>query len=206
MGDANQLELNKGDNFIFLADVSRSMGTKDCPGGMSRIDYLKEGLTTFVNEASKYDDDGIDLITFGVEVNVKAKLTPASAAAIIAGLQANEGATDTASAIEKAWSLHKQGGYEQTVVFVATDGEPSDKQRVKEVIRDIASKCKPDAVDPKDSHEFAISFLTVGKRDAALEAFLVELDDDLKAKYDIVDVKEFDKVNFMQAFDGALHD
>ena len=61
--------------------------------------------------------------------------------------------------------------------------------------------------DLKEEHEFAISFLTVGKRTPALEAFLTSLDDDLKgAKYDIVDVKTLEEVDFIQAFAGALHD
>ena len=38
----SNLELNKGDNFIFGVDVSGSMATKDCPNGLSRIEYLKE--------------------------------------------------------------------------------------------------------------------------------------------------------------------
>lgn len=197
----NQLELNKGDNIIFLADISRSMGATDCPGGLSRIDYLKESLKTFVNEAAKYDDDGIDLITFGVNVVAHPKLTPASAESLINALGATEGATNTAGAIAKAWELHKQGGYDQTVVMVATDGEPSDENAVFKTIAEITQNLT------KGEHEFAITFLTVGQRSPSLQAFLTKLDDDLPgAKYDIVDVKEFDKVNFAQAFDGALHD
>lgn len=197
----NQLELNKGDNIIFLADISRSMGATDCPGGLSRSDYVKESLKTFVNEAAKYDDDGIDLITFGVNVVVHPKLTPASAESLINSLGATEGATNTAGAISKAWELHKQGGYDQTVVMIATDGEPSDEAAVFKTIAEITQNLT------KGEHEFAISFLTVGQRSPSLQAFLTKLDDDLPgAKYDIVDVKEFDKVNFAQAFDGALHD
>lgn len=201
MSEANQLELNKGDNILFAADISRSMGVTDCPGGLSRIDYVKESLKTFVHEAAKYDDDGIDLITFGVNVVAHPKLTPASADTLINSLGATEGATNTAGAISKAWELHKQGGYEQSVLMIATDGEPSDEWAVFATIADITQNLT------KGEHEFAISFLTVGKRTPSLQAFLTKLDDALPgAKYDIVDVKEFDQVNFAQAFDGALHD
>lgn len=194
----SNLELNKGDNFIFLFDVSGSMSATDTPSGATRIDYLKEKLRTFVEEAGKYDDDGIDLITFGHAVTVKPKLTPANAGSVIAALQANESATATDKAIAKAYEMHKAGGYEQTVVFVATDGAPSDKNAVKEVIRGIAAELK-------DEHAFALSFLLVGK-DQGIRAFTKELDDDLKAKHDIVDVKELDEVDFISAFAGALHD
>lgn len=194
----SNLELNKGDNFIFAFDVSGSMSAADTPSGATRIDYLKERLTTFVNEAAKYDDDGIDLITFGHAVRVLPKLTPANAAGVIAALAANESMTITDKAISKAWELHKAGGYKQTVLFVATDGAPSDPGAVKDVIRDIASKVT-------DEHEFAISFLRVGN-DPTIAAFLEELDDNLKAKHDIVDVKSLDEVDFLTAFVGALHD
>lgn len=195
----SNLELNKGDNFIFCFDVSASMQASDTPSGASRIDYLKEKLGTFVNEAAKYDDDGIDLLTFGHQIKVQPKLTPATAGGIISALQANEGSTDTARAIQKAYELHKAGGYEQTVCFLATDGAPADKDAVRETIRTIASELK-------EEHEFALSFLIVGKPDSALQAFLTELDDNLKAKHDIVDVKNLDDVDFMSAFVGALHD
>lgn len=152
-----------------------------------------------MNEAGKYDDDGIDLLTFGHTITVKPKLTPASADGVISALKANEGSTDTARAIQKAYELHKAGGYEQSVCFLATDGAPADKDAVRETIRTIASELK-------EEHEFAISFLIVGKPDAALNAFLTELDDNLKAKHDIVDVKNLDDVDFITAFVGALHD
>lgn len=194
----SQLELNKGDNFIFLFDVSGSMSASDTPSGASRIDYLKEKLTAFVEEAGKYDEDGIDLITFGHAVTAKPKLTPQNAKEVIAGLKANESSTATDKAIQKAYETHKAGGYKQTVVFVATDGAPNDQNAVKDVIRTIASEIK-------DEHEFAISFLLVGKDDG-IRAFTKELDDDLKAKHDIVDVKELDEVDFIGAFAGALHD
>jgi uncharacterized protein YegL len=194
----SNLELNKGDNFIFLFDVSGSMSAGDTPSGATRIEYLKEKLGTFIEEAGKYDEDGIDLVTFGHAVTVKPKLTPANAKEVLATLKANESSTATDKAIQKAYEMHKAGGYAQTVVFVATDGAPNDKAAVKDVIRAIASEIK-------DEHEFAISFLLVGKDDG-IRAFTKELDDDLKAKHDIVDVKELDEVDFIGAFAGALHD
>lgn len=195
----SQLELNKGDNFIFLVDVSASMNATDCPGGAKRIEYLKEQVITFANEASKYDDDGVDIVKFGHAVTVVGKATGGNAKDLIGALAANESMTDTAGAIQKAYDLHRAGKYAQTVCFVATDGEPADRNKVKGVIRNIASEIK-------DEHEFAISILTVGNIDAGLQSFLTELDDDLKAQHDIVDVKALTDVDFLSAFAGALHD
>jgi hypothetical protein len=70
---------------------------------------------------------------------------------------------------------------------------------VKNVIIDITNKVK-------DEREFNIAFLQVGN-DASVAAFLKELDDDLKgAKYDIVDVKRLEEVDFMTAVVGAMND
>lgn len=200
MTNPNNLELHIGDNFYFGIDVSGSMQNADCPGGLSRIDFLKEKTIQFCSEASKYDPDGIDVLTFGHQVKVFEKVTTDKAAEIINKLHADEGATQTHLLIAKAWEMHKAGGYEQSVLFIATDGDPSDKEAVKKVIIDITNNVG-------DEREFNISFLTVGKITSSLEAYLTGLDDDLKgAKYDIVDVKSLESVDFITAFVGALND
>mgnify|MGYP001610299569 CR=1 FL=1 len=197
----SQFELNKGDNFIFGVDVSASMQATDTPSGASRIDFLKEQVITFAREASKWDEDGIDVITFGHQVKTFEKVTAEKATDVIGSLRATEGQTRTDLVITEAYRLHKAGGYKQTVLFLATDGEPTGTtdEAVKDAIRAIAA-------DLKDEHEFAISILTVGKPSDSLQAFLTELDDSLKAKHDIVDVKALESVDFIAAFSGALHD
>lgn len=198
--NTNNLELNKGDNFIFAIDVSGSMSTDDCPGSMTRINFLKEKVITFAQEASKWDTDGIDVLTFGHQIKPFLGVTSEKASEVIAALSANEGSTDTAGVIRAAYKLHKDANKEQTVLFVATDGQPNDREAVKQAIVDITN-------DVKDEREFNISFLTVGVIDSGLRAFLTSLDDDLKAaKYDIVDVKSLEEVDFMTAFIDALND
>lgn len=198
--NTNNLELNKGDNFIFGVDVSASMGANDCPGGLTRIEFLKEKVKLFATEASKWDTDGIDVLTFGHAVTPYLGVTGDKAGEIIGKLSANEGSTDTAALIRAAYKLHKDAGKEQTVLFIATDGEPNDREAVKTAITEITH-------DVKDEREFNIAFLTVGKINSGLSAWLTALDDDLKgAKYDIVDVKELESVDFMMAFMGALND
>lgn len=198
--NTNNFELNQGDNFIFAVDVSGSMGHTDCPGGLSRISYLKEKVVLFATEASKYDTDGIDVLTFGHAITPYLGITAEKATDIIGKFTANEGSTDTAGVIRAAYELHKKAGKEQTVLFIATDGEPANRDAVKKAIVDITN-------DVKDEREFNISFLTVGNIDAGLSAFLTSLDDDLKAaKYDIVDVKALADVDFMTAFMGSLND
>ena len=197
--NAANLELNKGDQFIIGLDISGSMGSTDCPGGMSRFAYTLETLKTFVREAAKWDPDGVSFYPFGARVHAFPDMKPDDIDAKIATLKL-EGATMTHLAINEAYAEHKRKKNEQTFLMVFTDGDPSDPDAVKKAIIDITN-------DVKDQKEFRIAFLTVGVRTATLEAFLTGLDDDLKgAKYDIVDVQRLEDVDFMAAVDGAIND
>lgn len=199
--NANNFELNKGDNFIFALDVSGSMGQTDCPNNTSRIEFSKEKTIQFAVEAGKWDTDGIDLLTFGHQITPFNNVTAEKASEIISALKASEMSTDTAGVIRAAYKRHKEvGSTENTVLFIVTDGAPNDAEAVKKAIVEITN-------DVKDEREFNISFLTVGKIDSGLRAFLTMLDDALPgAKYDIVDVKELESVDFISAFAGALND
>jgi hypothetical protein len=199
MANGNNLELNKGDQFIIALDVSGSMGTTDCPNNTSRISYTLETLKTFVREAAKWDPDGVSFYLFGVKVTAFPDMQPADIDAKLSNFKL-EGMTMTHLAIAAAYQEHKTKKNEQTFLMVFTDGQPSDQEAVKQSIINITN-------DVKDEKEFRITFLTVGNRDAALEAFLTGLDDDLKgAKFDIVDVKKMEDVDFNAAIDGAIND
>jgi Mg-chelatase subunit ChlD len=195
---SNNLELNAGDDFIFLLDVSASMGATDTPTGQSRYDFAKEKALSFANEAAKIDTDGISVYRFGQNVTKFSDITPDKIESAFAG-GPNEMTTKTAEAIQAAYEEHIAMKNEQTFVLVVTDGAPADLQKLKDVIINITNNIK-------DEHEFAIQFLQVGN-DTAATAFLKELDDNLKgAKYDIVDTKRLEDVDFMSAVAGALHD
>lgn len=198
---AANLELNKGDQFIIGLDISGSMGATDCPGGMSRFQYTLETVKTFVREAAKWDPDGVSFYPFGVKVHEFRDMQPDAIDAKIGALRL-EAATMTHLAISKAYAEHVEKSNEQTFLMVFTDGEPSDPDAVRSTIIDITNKVK-------HAGEFRVCFLTVGQRSASLDAWLTALDDTLTsagAKYDIVDVKSLEEVDFMAAVNGALTD
>lgn len=200
--NANNLELNKGDDFIIGLDISASMQAADCPGGLTRTNYAMEQLRTFVKEASKWDTDGVSIYGFGVDVHAFPDVAEANLDATVDKVRAlpYEGATMTHKVIEAAWQEHKQRNNEQTVLMLFTDGEPSDPAAVESIISSITHEMK-------DEREFNIAFITVGQRSPSLDAYLQKLDDALtSAKYDIVDVKRLEEVDFYKAFDGALND
>jgi Mg-chelatase subunit ChlD len=200
--NGNNLELNKGDDFIIALDISASMQANDCPGGLSRTAYVLEQFGVFVKEASKWDTDGVSVYAFGVNVHKLPDVLEADLDAAIDTVKNKpyEGATMTHKLISEAFKEHKERKNEQTVLMVFTDGEPSDDTAVFKVIADITNQVA-------DEREFNIAFITVGNRTPGLQAFLSKLDDNLPgAKYDIVDVKALEEVDFYKAFDGALND
>jgi uncharacterized protein with von Willebrand factor type A (vWA) domain len=200
--NTNNLELNKGDDFIIALDISGSMQATDCPGGFSRIKYSLEQFQAFAKEAAKYDTDGVSLYAFGMNVHSYPDVSEDKLDGVIKELTGKqlEGGTMTHLAIQKAWEEHKSRKNEQTVLMVFTDGEPMDENAVFKTIADITNNVK-------DEREFNIAFVTVGNRTPGLQAFLTKLDDAIPgAKYDIVDVKKLEEVDFYKSFEGALND
>lgn len=200
--NANNLELHKGDQFIIALDISSSMQATDCPSGLSRTKYTLEQFEIFVKEASKYDPDGVSLLAFGATVHAWPNVSGDKLDAVIQAVETKgyEGATMTHSVVQKAYAEHVSSKNEQTVLMVFTDGQPTDEEALLKVIADITNQVK-------DPREFCITFITVGMRSAGLENFLAKLDDGIPgAKYDIVDVKHLEDVDFYKAFDGAIND
>lgn len=196
----SQQELDTGDNLIFVFDVSYSMNEKDTPTGANRLDYAKEKAIGLVNQAVKYDPDGVDIGLFGRGARWIGKCTAENAADLVGPLKPTDGQTDTHLAIQAAYDLHKNNGNKQTFCFLVTDGEPSNREAVKTTIAGIAEGLR-------DEHEFAIGILTVGKIDPGLSSFLTELDDTLKAKFDIVDVTALEEAeDLIHIASKALHD
>lgn len=203
MTNPNNIELNKGDQFIIGLDISGSMGTTDCPGGASRIAYSIENLKVFVTEAAKWDPDGVSFYPFGASVHAFRDQKPEDIDTNIAAFSKKlEGMTRTDLAITKAFEEHVEKGNEQTFLLIITDGDPSDRQAVEDAIIKITNTVA-------DEKEFRIGFVTVGVRSSSLDHWLTELDDNLTqkgAKYDIVDVKRLEDVDFYAAVEGALND
>lgn len=198
--NANNLELNQGDDFIIAIDVSGSMATKDCPGGLSRFEAALEKTKVFAHEAAKIDTDGVSVYRFGEKVTKFPDITEDKLDAAIASTPPNECATLTHEVVREAYKEHVDRKNEQTFLFIVTDGAPTDPGAVLKTIADITHKVA-------DEKEFRIQFLTVGNIDSSLQRFLTQLDDAIPgAKYDIVDVKPLADVSFMAAVGGALND
>ena len=153
MTNPNMMELNQGDDFIFLIDVSASMGATDTPTGQTRYDFAKEKAKAFCHEASKIDTDGISIYRFGHNVTRFSDITEDKIDGVFND-GPNEMSTDTAAAIQAAYEEHLARKNDQTFVLIVTDGAPNNEKAVQDVIVNITNQVK-------DEREFNIGFLQV---------------------------------------------
>ncbi len=206
----SKYEINENDQFIALLDVSASMNeTEKSLGGLTRIKGGLESFGSLIKEASKFDKDGVDFVTFGQEVKHLGAITADQVDSVLGKIRATEGMTNTHLAIKKAWELHQaKGSTENTIVFVATDGAPSDRSALTAQLKSIAAQQKA------GDERFSVSFLIVpnlAEAPADLQAYITELDDVPMKDADGNDIDFIDKqdlagITFVAAAAGAIND
>ena len=167
-------------DFQILIDTSGSMGSNDAGKVGTRLQRAKESVIGLVGELSQVDEDGIDVIFFGGETVTHVPNVKSTADVDAAFNRRASGGTPTADALAKAFEVAGKSDKPDFLV-VFTDGEPNNREAVKTVIRNQANKQANDA-------DLTILFIQVGD-DASAGDFLKDLDDNLNAKLDIVDVK-----------------
>lgn len=210
MTTARVIEIDPNKQYQLAGDISGSMTEVDpkCNND-NRYNYMLEKFKSFIKEAESFDPDGPTVLLFGESVQVF-KNTNLEAVSSKLTSPIFEGFTNTHLVIRQAYDLHKAEKGELakagkvhpgTVVFVFTDGAPTNRKALEEEIVTISN-----SIDRDD--EFSIGFLTVGTISADLDAYLTHLDDELKgkAKYDIVDVKKLEDIIFLKAVEGAMND
>lgn len=171
-------------NYLLLLDKSGSMQD---PGkfAATRWEEAKEATIALARKAAEFDADGITVIPFANTHKLYDGVTPEKVAQVFAE---NEpmGGTDTAGALKAAIDFYNNDRSKPVIIICVTDGAPNDKEAVKRVIRDFADTLTDNGEG--DSDDAGILFLQVGD-DAGATAFLQELDDNLGARFDIVDTK-----------------
>lgn len=198
---ANNVDLSKYD-FELLIDKSGSMSTEDCPGNKSRWDWAKEQTLNVARTMHKYDSDGIVVTFFAGNYKTYENVTPDKVEQLFKENSPN-GSTDTAAALESRLGAYRNranaGTAKPVILAVITDGEPTDRQAVRNTIINHTKWMN-------DDNQTGISFMQVGKDNAA-QAFLTELDDKLEgegAKFDIVDCKSFDQLENMSVEEALI--
>jgi hypothetical protein len=183
-------------NYDYGVAVDKS-GSMSNPGihAPTRWDEAQETTQAVANKAAQYDTNGIDVIPFNNSHKIYQGVLPSAIAQIFVENDPM-GGTDTASMLSGVFAQYLASDRSKPYLLVViTDGEPNDKDAVKQVIRDFAEQLRPNEAGD-DTDEFGLLFLQVGN-DVEATAFLHDLDNNLNAKFDIVDTKTFDEAENM---------
>lgn len=132
-------------------DTSGSMGAKDTPTGLSRLEDSKKTVSLLVKEAGEVDTDGITVWCFDTDIHdIHENTTDARAQAVLKNAQANGTGTDHALALAPRVADYldqllgtpaipgKKGGLfsKGTPDIPAKPGNPNTKPRIYVVITD----------------------------------------------------------------------
>lgn len=183
-------------DYVVLIDASGSMANTDGKAA-TRFERAKESITGLVSELGAVDEDGIDVITFGGEsiIHTGGVKTPADVQSAFNRRVA--GSTPTAEALELAFKIAGKSD-KPDFVIVITDGEPNNRQAVKDVLIKQANSQNADG-------DLTVLFIQIGD-DASAAGFLAELDDGLNAKFDIVDTMTQAKADSYPSLAALIED
>ena len=184
-------------NFLILIDTSGSMGSNDAGKVGTRLQRAKESVIGLVGELSQVDEDGIDVIFFGGETVTHVPNVKSTADVDAAFNRRASGGTPTADALTKAFEVAGRSDKPDFIVVI-TDGEPNNRQAVKNVIIEQANSQDTD-------EELTILFIQIGD-DPSAASFLADLDDGLHAKFDIVDTMTQVKADSYHSLAALIND
>lgn len=193
----------KNRNYTLIIDKSHSMGRKVSKEDdtKTRWEAIQEAVTKLSKELEKkkYDPDGLTIYTFATNFERFDKMTSKKIEEIFATEKPEPfGCTNTAEVLEDALKNYferknnnKNGNKTGETIFIITDGEATDEEKLTEVIISVGQKVK-------QRDELVISFLQIGDDEEAT-SFLKKLDDNLRSYenknyMDIVDTKTFNEI------------
>ena len=197
-------EIDPNKQYFLAGDISASMERVDGKtNGVTRYQYMLEKFKQFIQVSQDFDPDGPTVLLFGEKVQVFENTNLEAVSAKLSN-PSFEGWTNTDLLIKKADELHRANKAKDpntsSVLLIFTDGAPTNRKATEQAIRDRANANERD-------DEFSIAVLTVGEIDPDLQGYLKALDDELQGvKFDIVDVKKLEEVDFLAAVAGAIND
>ncbi|MDP3508598.1 MAG: hypothetical protein Q8T09_11450 [Candidatus Melainabacteria bacterium] len=201
-------------NGVSFIDKSGSMtwGSEKNDRGTSRWDISIKVNTEITKAVCEFDDDGIDLVFFNDGYKVVTGVTEDKVRSIFASQTPGSGTSLAAPLREmvnkylpaKIKTPAQSGGFmrkeslavyetispEKPVAFLIwTDGSPSDRDAVEQVIIDASRRINKDS-------DFGIAIIQIG-HDQGAKSWLKTLDKGLVAKgaaFDVVAVVHFDEI------------
>src|ERR1700685_2340792 len=145
MTSNNQIEINPNMQYVLAGDISASMQAADpkC-AGLNRYQYMLEKFESFIKEAEDFDPDGPTVMLFGERVHIYPNTKLADVMDKLAK-PTYEGYTNTHLVVEEAYKIHKHEravlakegkAHPGTVLFIFTDGQPTNQAALERVIVD----------------------------------------------------------------------
>jgi hypothetical protein len=166
-------------DFHVLCDASGSMGneSKRFPG-KTRWQEMQESVIATARAIEPFDADGITVTFFGPGVTTQDNVTAKAVADVFAS-RGPRGSTPLTEALATVIAAREKTGKKQ-FAFVFTDGEPDNQATVISTLTNAANSIDND-------EDITFCFIQIGD-DTLARKFLDHLDDNLNAKFDIVDV------------------
>jgi len=194
----------RGRDYTLIIDRSGSMSTKDVLGGKSRWQAVQETTLALARYIASIDADGITVYTFSTkfkrydEVKTEDRVREIFSKDPI-------GDTNLAEVLKHAIDDYFQRKANEKakpngeIFLIITDGEPDNKQAVRELIKDTTYKIERD-------EEIGISLIQIGN-DQDATRFLKELDNELEnlgAKFDICNTLTFEELADYDSLEEVL--
>ncbi|MBU6454160.1 MAG: hypothetical protein KGS72_20435 [Cyanobacteria bacterium REEB67] len=194
----NEINLLSNYDVAIVIDKSGSMQSQDCPGGLSRWDFCREQLLNLTSQVNTAFRSGITVALFSSEYHIFNNVSFSMVPEIFA-TNSPDGGTYLARPMRDIFfnffntrdrNMITHTPTRPLLIEVVTDGEPSDKEALIQVICDATQKMT-------SPHEVSIQFLQIGHEFGGSRV-LNELDNRLVgedgAQYDIVNVEPFNQV------------
>lgn len=191
-------------DFVLAIDASGSMaGSSTRYPGKSLWEEGQEFALGLAGILEKYDDDGIDVITFGgTNVRVFEGVTGAKVAEIFRTVSPY-GGTPTDQLVTKIAERQRARG-KKAVAIILTDGAPSSPGATVQALIAASNGLGAD-------EDLTFLFVQVGQ-DPGITAYLQQLDDGLQAKgakFDIVDTvsgADAENIDPLELVNKAIND
>eukprot|EP00027_Filamoeba_sp_ATCC50430_P008203 CAMPEP_0168558438 /NCGR_PEP_ID=MMETSP0413-20121227/9974_1 /TAXON_ID=136452 /ORGANISM="Filamoeba nolandi, Strain NC-AS-23-1" /LENGTH=336 /DNA_ID=CAMNT_0008589567 /DNA_START=104 /DNA_END=1114 /DNA_ORIENTATION=+ len=182
-------------DYILIVDKSGSMQVDN------RWSEARAAVASLAPPICRADPDGITLYLFSNDFKVYKGVKDASKVTGIFEKTKPDCSTDLAKVLSAAFDEHFKQKNKQTTILVITDGEPDDREAVKQILRNAAQTLTHD-------EDLSVTFIQIGN-DSSATHFLKDLDDSLDAKFDIVDtvtIGEMEGMSFEELVAKSIAD
>jgi hypothetical protein len=182
-------------NVELLVDRSCSMGTRDCPGGLSRWEWCGQQAASLAQAISPLVPQGLTIVPFATEYDVFDNASAQNIESLFNTMHLQSGTRLYEPMAEQfdTYFANHAANKKPLLVVVITDGVPVPKIEPVLVRMELVAASNRQ----KRPQEVTVIFCQIGDQDAKGQAYLQDLDQNLGqygARYDIVHTITFDNL------------